>query len=359
MTHPEHSRKARAAAACSIAVAGAITLSVAAPPVSATPPRVTHTLSAVAATAAHRAHANVCRKSRIDVPRCGILWGMYTPPVPAPGMWRAPYQPIEAAIGRHFDIVKRYVDWVHGDTFPNRADEDLAANGKRILEFSWTAGSFKTGAKVSYQSIANGDWDKSVILPEARRLRRLHHKVFIDFNHENDTTAQQGQGSPAQYAAAYRHIHRVMHKAGVRTVIWAWVTTGDVEHAKQIKASYPGRKYVDWVGYDPYNFSGCQGSNWRSPHQTFSPFYRWVHRQPGMKHKPLSLGEYASTLGPHTGSWYAHVARALKHLRRIKAVMQWSSGTSPSCDFRLTDSVAALRGFAKSSNAPYITGVKH
>jgi hypothetical protein len=78
-----------------------------------------------------------------------------------------------------------------------------------------------------------------------------------------------------------------------------------------------------------------------------------------MKHKPLMLADYASAQGPAQGPWYAHVARALRHLRRIKAVMQFGAQGVPGCDFRLGDSPAALRGFAKSATAPYITGRHH
>jgi hypothetical protein len=303
---------------------------------------------------AHHMVANACKKSTRDVPRCGVLWGLYTPPVSGPGVWKAPYGRVERPIGRRFDIVKRYVDWAPGATFPNKSDRTLAG-GKRILDFSWNSINYKTRAKVSYQSIANGAWDKSVILPEARKLKSFHHRVFIDFNHEFDNKPQSGEGSPAQYVAAYRHIHHVMRMAGVHNVIWAWVSTGYLGHAQEIKASYPGAAYVNWVGYDPYNFAQCHSEGWKTPYQTFQPFYHWLRTQPGMKQKPIMLGEYASAPGPKIGSWYAGVASALKRLPRIKAVMQWSS-TSAGCDFRLVDSAPALAGFTASSNARYIIG---
>ena len=78
-----------------------------------------------------------------------------------------------------------------------------------------------------------------------------------------------------------------------------------------------------------------------------------------MRRKPMMLGEYASVQGPRVGDWYAAVAGALKRLPRIKAVMQWGSATSSKCDFRLTDSAAALKGFKQSSHSQYILGAKH
>jgi hypothetical protein len=313
-------------------------------------------LTRTSQTTPHVTH-NVCARSNLDVPACGVLWGQYQPPVaePTSKFWVQHYPGVERSIGRRFDIVKGYVDWRPGAVFPGPQQVALADGGRRILDFSWNAVDFKTRAKVSYQSIADGAWDSSVILPEARRLKTFHHKVFIDFDHEFDSATQAGKGTAAQYAAAYRHIHRVMRLAGVKNIIWAWVSTGYLAHAGQIAASYPGRGFVNWVGYDPYNFAQCHAESWRSPYQTFQPFYHWLLTQPGMRDKPIMLGEYASAPGPSVESWYAHVANALRHLPKIKAVMQWSSSI-PGCDFQLTQSPGALAGFTQSSNARYITG---
>jgi hypothetical protein len=289
---------------------------------------------------------------------------MYTPPAPFTGNWHSPYKPFERAIGRRLDLVKQYAEWKPGVLFPNGADEKLAGHGQRTLDVSWNATTFGAGRhQISYASIASGAWDASVIRPEALRLKAFHHKVFVDFDHEFDSRAQAGKGSPAQYVAAYRHIHNVMHAMGVRNVIWTWVATGDVDHASTDKASYPGSKYVDWIGWDPYNWYGCRahirqkGSH--SPRHVFGHYYRWARHQKGMRHKPMMLAEYASAQGPAQGPWYAHVARALRHLPRIKAVLQFGSVGEPGCDFRLDHSAAALRGFAKSGRSRYVTGRLH
>jgi hypothetical protein len=293
---------------------------------------------------------NTCKRSPSDIPACGVLWGLFTP--------SQQYRPIEKKIGRRFDIVKNYTDWRPGTTFPTAKERRLAAGGRRILDISWNAIDYPTRAKISYQSIAAGDWDKSVILPETRKLKSFHHKIFMDFSHEFDSHAQSGRGTPAQYVAAYRHIHHLFRLAGVKNVIWVWVSTGDIYHAKTLKAGYPGAAYVNWIGYDPYNFAECMKWPWRSPYTTFHPFYHWLKKQPKMRHKPIMLGEYASAQGSAIGAWYAAVAPTLKRMPKIKAVMQWSAMTSPVCDFRLTQSAQALAGFAASSNSPYILGVK-
>lgn len=337
-----------AAAAC-LALVGALAIGAGLAAPSAGAPKAGGAKTAAAIT-------NRCARSKIDVPSCGVLWGLYTQPVRTKTYYLPNYRKFERAIHRRFDIVKAYVDWQRGVTFPNRTFTKLAGNGRRIVYVSWNAINYDTHQKISYQSIADGDWDNSVILPEARKLKEFHHRIFLDFNHEFDTRAQLGKGSPAQYVAAYRHIHHVFREAGVRNVIWSWVSTGTIHNIPYIKASWPGAKYVDWVGYDPYNFASCTGRPWRSPYRQFEPFYHWLRTQPGMKHKPILLGEYGSAPGRHIEHWYASLARTLKRLPRIKALFQWSAPTLENCDVTLADSPRAMAGFAKSSKAPYVTG---
>jgi hypothetical protein len=316
--------------------------------------------SAAAPSRHHHHGANRCHKSRIDVPSCGVLWGLFKPRQPVPGKshWSAHYGKVERRIGRRFDVVKDYEDWSHGTTFPSGPEAHFArkGHGRRILYYSWNATHYGNGGKVSYRSIAHGAWDRSVIRPEARRLKHYHHKVFLDFNHEFDSHAQAGHGSPAQYVAAYRHIHHVFHRVGVHNVIWSWVSTGWIGNAKTIRRSYPGRRFVDWIGYDPYNFAYCAGSPWRSPLKSFNVFYRWVGRQHNMRGKPLLLSEYASAPSSRVKHWYASVAGALRKLPRIKAAIQFSGPSPSGCDFSLVDLPAAMAGFAHSATARYITG---
>jgi hypothetical protein len=346
----------RCLAALCLALVGALTLGagVAASSADATNRLTSATSNAVTASSA-AGIVNKCSRSAIDVPSCGVLWGMYSHLTSG----HPHYARFEKAMGRRFDIVKDYVDWQRGVTFPDRTFTALAGHGKRIVYVSWNAINYKTKKVVSYKSIADGDWDKSVILPEARHLKAFHQKVFVDFNHEFDAQSQQGKGDAKQYVAAYRHIHRVFAHAGVKNVIWAWVSTGYLGNLWDIKPSWPGSKYVDWVGYDPYNFASCTGHPWRSPYKTFEPFYHWLRTQPGMKHKPILLGEYASAPGHRLKHWYASLAKTLKRLPRIKALFQWSAPTVERCNVSLADSSAALAGFAKSANSPVVTGADH
>jgi hypothetical protein len=296
--------------------------------------------------------SNHCAKSAIRVPSCGVLWGLFEQRSRPSG---ARYVKLERSTGRRFDLVKSYVDWHSHGVFPAGPDRRLARHG-RTLYYSWNAVNFGTHRGVTYSSIIHGDWDRSVILPEARHLKHFHHKIFLDFGHEFDGYRHRGNGSIAEFRAAYRHIHDLMTLAGVHNVIWSWVSTGFLGNQSAIKAGFPGKKYVDWIGYDPYNLDGCVGRPWRTPMQLFAPFYRWTSHQRGMRHKPLLLSEYGSVLGKQVYRWYAAIPAVVKRLPRLKAFMQFSAPTSSGCDTTLSDSRDALAGFTKAGSSPAVTG---
>jgi hypothetical protein len=293
------------------------------------------------------------------VPSCGALWGMYTTTSTGTD-WATPFTTVESKIGRKFDLVKRYHDWSNAGgsgQFPDASERQLGANGQRILYFSWVSKNWSAGTTASWADIAAGKYDESVIKPQAQRLKDWAQPVFLDFDHEMDGKTRTGNGTTDDYVRAYRHIRDVVVKAGATNVVWVWMPTGTMGNLTRIKAMYPGDAYVDWVGYDPYNFYTCNGSGWETPTQTLKPYYDWLHAN-GLGDKPIMLGEYGSiqdSSNPQrAGDWYAGVTDALKGLPDIKAVVQWNSSTSTKCDFRVTQASNLLEGFVSSGKDPYV-----
>ena len=80
--------------------------------------------------------------------------------------------------------------------------------------------------------------------------------VAISFGHEmNGNWYPWGtsQATPAEFVAAWRHIHDLFAAAGATNVIWVWNPNivnpmPDVELAPY----WPGDAYVDWVGITGY-----------------------------------------------------------------------------------------------------------
>jgi len=292
---------------------------------------------------------------------CGVLWGAYTTQVSAAEGWAVPFTRLETDIGRRFDLVKRYHDFSGeggSGQFPDQYERALGASGERTLAFAWTSNVWSTGSITKWRPIANGAYDASVIEPAARRIKAWGKTVFIDFDHEMDGQTRLANGTPADYIAAYRHIHRVFERMGVTNVVWAWVPTGFMGNRDRIKAMYPGDAYVDWLGYDPYNFHRCHDTSWESPEQSLRPFYDWMSANINNT-KPVMLGEYGSVSDAsdpeRVRTWYENMSGTLARMRRIKAVMQWNSRTSATCDFRVTRDPQALLGFRRAGNDPYVT----
>ncbi|WP_173076959.1 glycoside hydrolase family 26 protein [Phytohabitans rumicis] len=109
--------------------------------------------------------------------------------------------------------------------------------------------------KPTLVDIAAGKQDH-YILTFAESIRTLNLPVVLTFAHEmNGDWYSWGRqnNSPADFVAAWRHIHGLFARAAVKNVIWAWTPNviNPMPNVK-LKPYYPGDQYVDWVGMDGY-----------------------------------------------------------------------------------------------------------
>lgn len=295
-----------------------------------------------------------CAVSATLVPSCGPWWGMYVPVASDSGLIPA-VSAEERANGRPLAILERYHDMSASPdgVFPGPAERQLART--HLLLFAWAPAVWSAGSTYQWRTIASGALDRSVVIPEARRLRAFGHTVFLTFSTEPDG-AVPGLGTPADFVAAWRHLHDVFAQLGVRNVVWVWNTEGYLPHAATIAALYPGSAYVDWVGYDPYNYFACHGTGWLSFAQTVTPFYRWLLSH-GFGGKPLMLTEYGSVADPRDPSreadWYRSIPAVLAGLPHIRAAIQWNAATD-GCDLRLPTDSPAGRAYRQAGLSPYL-----
>lgn len=266
------------------------------------------------------------------VPTCsGALWGMADS--------TSNVSSVEQKIGRPLTVVKEYHDFSGQGTagqFPTAAEQQLMDSG-HILHFAWTAKLWSNKkARPSWKDIAAGKYDSSVVVPEAKRLAAVSTPFFIDWDHEMDGRTRSTWGTPAQYVAAYRHIHAVFAANGVTRAVWAWVPTGYSGNWKKVASYYPGNDVVDWIGWDPYNGSV---KNWVSPQVVFSSFYDWLEQGnlgSAAAAKPRMLGEYGSVADPNNAGrraqWLSQVPAAISALPQLRAVEYWNQS-----EFALND----------------------
>jgi mannan endo-1,4-beta-mannosidase len=77
------------------------------------------------------------------------------------------------------------------------------------------------------------------------------------------------QATPARYDVMWRHVWRIFQAEGATNVLWVWSPNFIVHPPKPgaatLAQSYPGNKYVDWVGIDGYYFN--------SPTLTFAQLF--------------------------------------------------------------------------------------
>jgi hypothetical protein len=303
---------------------------------------------------------NTCARSSIDVPSCGVLWGAYVP--------SEQLTTLESQVGRQFDIFMQYNDFSTGTNgqIPNSADLPLIQGGRTLLA-SWQPRIYSSDTNYSWTQIADGSLDSSVIIPQAQRIKALGStKIFLAFDSEMDdlsTHPVASYGTPADYVAAYQHIYNVFKAQGVSNVIWVWTPTGYSGNYSTLSQYYPGDAYVNWVGYDPYNFYQCNSNEttWRSPTTLFSGFYNWVSDGglgTGAETKPMILDEYGShddAADPIAGDsdWYAQIPAALQALPRLKALSEFDSVGI--CTSQLL-TAADIAGFAQAGLSSTVVG---
>lgn len=147
--------------------------------------------------------------------------------------------------------------------------------------------------KPSLRSIANGDSD-AYVRKMAQDIVRLNLPIAISFGHEmNGDWYPWGRtkAKPADFVAAWRHIHGIFQDAGATNVIWVWTPNvinpmPDVD----LKQYYPGDAYVDWAGMIGY-YTVTGADNFET---LYGPTMREIRT---FTKKPIFIAETASQEG--------------------------------------------------------------
>jgi hypothetical protein len=287
-------------------------------------------------------------------PKCGTLWGVYTLQNGDP---QKSVRTLESQVGRKFDLVLGYHDFssqVITGRFPNAYEQNLGKD--HTLFVDWQARVSHTNKNLSWKSIANGSYDSDIVA-NAARVKAYKKPMLIAFDPEFDTFPSKG--SPADYVAAYRHVFNVFKSRGVTNVSWVWVVSGYTGYGNgaKILKGYPGNSYVNWIGWDPFNFYRCNGTKWRTFAQKVTPFYSYL-RAHGHGNKPFLLSEYGTQYDrahpKRSKAWNTQIPGALKKLPNLKALVRFDSrGTfrSTKCNFYINNGPGSLQSFAKAGKA--------
>jgi len=161
--------------------------------------------------------------------------------------------------------------------------------------------------------------------------------IYWTYFHEPENDIQRGAFTPAQYRAAWQHVHKIAHETcqpnmHSTLILMSW--TLDPLSGRNFDDYYPGSAYIDVLAWDPYNH--WSGTIYRDPKAIFEK----VVSKSKAEGKPFAIAETGSLLmgndkGAGRAAWLTSMA---KYLRDNKALYVSYFDTNQSGrDFRLTD----------------------
>jgi beta-mannanase len=277
------------------------------------------------------------------VPDEGALFGAYVQPT---GGWSAAaversIEQREAQIGRKLDIDQHFFPFESG--FPGKVVEWDIANG-RIPMISW-AGTY-------LDKLLNGSHD-ALIRARADGLKALDARVFLRFYPEmNGAFHDAWTGRDyTKFIAAWRHVHDIFVARGASNVVWAWTPTSIGPASLHW---YPGGKYVDWIGMDPYNwYPGRPHAGWRE----FGNMLKPLQDAAVSLGKPALIGETGVQEDPASpgrkAEWLGGVPAAMAKFPAIKALVYFDSFNK--YNWKASTSSTSLSAYSAMANASYFT----
>ena len=244
------------------------------------------------------------------------------------GAWVAPrggesaqqaIQRVESQVDRTFAIDHQYYRW---DTpFPT-AEQSWTVSQGRIPFVNWKP-QRSNGSTVSWSNIASGAEDAAIIA-RADAIKAFGYPMYLSFHHEPEDDLATF-GTPADYAAAFRHVVTVFQARGVTNVAFVWTMMSwsfNPNSGKNIDSYYPGDTYVDAIGSDGYCwYPGRAGDKWVSFQTVFQPTQNFA-----VSHgKPWMAVEYGAQEDPATtgrkGQWLIDALATIKTWPALKALI--------------------------------------
>jgi hypothetical protein len=244
-----------------------------------------------------------------------------------------PVETFATSVGRNPNLIGEYVGW---KTSFDTAGAANAVNYGALYYVVWEP----TG--VTVKSIANGASD-AYITKFAQDVAAFGQPVAISFGHEmNGYWYPWGtqQTTPAQFVAAWRHIHDLFERAGATNVIWVW-DPNDLSPVPNVALEpyWPGGAYVDWVGITGYlAITGPHTYN-----DLYGPTMADLRRFTGTK--PFIIAETSVETGPNELPEIESLVNGVKSDSGVLGLV-WFNYNKNNVDWTLTDRTRARATFA-------------
>ena len=207
--------------------------------------------------------------------------------------------------------------------------------------------------------IIAGDHD-AYIHRWAREAKAWGHPFFLRFNWEMNGnwfpwSETRNGNSSGEYVAAWRHVRDIFRAEGVTNVAWVWCPNViNPNSTVPLSHYYPGRKYVDWMCIDGYNWGAnpVQPDRWKSFGEIFNPTYTALIKIGSM---PIMIGETASSeLGGSKAAWITDMLTVAlpQKFPRISALV-WFNWNAGGLDWVIETSPSAQAAFANGIASSY------
>lgn len=203
---------------------------------------------------------------------------------------------LEARKNINFDIISFYLAWSEEsvDDFPTTLMNSV--NDKNAIPMitwePWISTLTEDGSSTeTFRRIAEGEFD-DYIKAFTAKLVTYDRPVFLRFAHEFDNPQYPwhiSEENPAEdFKAAWQHVYKLMKKQGANEVIFVW----NPWKASNMLKSYPGDKYVDWIGVTLLNYGSLAKVG---EEYSLSTLYEPFHiRLNSFTRKPVMLSEFSS-----------------------------------------------------------------
>jgi mannan endo-1,4-beta-mannosidase len=257
----------------------------------------------------------------------------------------------ESQLGRKLAINLHFVGFT--TLWPNIPDLDDVSNGRMSLEL-WDCG-------ISDAQIVAGTADPS-LQARAQAVAAFGRPIMISFFYEMNVPAGIGPHtrttcydsstdlsnnafSPAEFVAAWQHIHTIFDAAGATNAIWVWTVAASSAGGAPVqdpRPYYPGDSEVDWVGIDDWDFGNLTVS------QTFNALYNLV----APFGKPILVAQTGAAAPNQNAFFQSMVSTLQSQFPQIKGFMYYDN-LGPTVDWRVVSS--AFPAFGAMANDPYMS----
>lgn len=285
-----------------------------------------------------------------------LTFGVHSPSDPFGGNTHK-VDALQTDIGRHIDVVSWFQNW-GGEAWVSRVQPHVfnavTASGRTPM-VTWEPWAPSAGAsqpRYALRRIAGGEFDR-YIARWARDLRALRTPIYLRPMHEMNGNWYPWAGtvngnSPLLFKRSWTRMHRIFRRQGATNVKWVFSPVNEDwprRAANRFERYYPGRRYVDVLALDGYNWGATKPNfgGWRSFGRTFSSAYVRLSR---LGRQPIWIAEVGSaTEGGDKAQWVRDMFRTAQTMRRLRAIVWMDTIDAREGDWRVRSPIDVAAAF--------------